>query len=145
MNVGPPSFTALALIGMANGLPKSLDPDMDGFLIDVGIIRTMALISGIFLWALAAWWWGIAIVAVVQSPPVYFHLGWWAMVFPNTGWILATISIGNAMGNEPVKWMGTGMSIVLICTYFYVLFNHVRAVIKQDIMYTGRDEDFNDH
>ncbi|SCO90109.1 related to C4-dicarboxylate transport protein mae1 [Fusarium oxysporum] len=138
MNVGPPSFTALALIGMANGLPKSLDPDMDGFLIDVGIIRTMALISGIFLWALAAWWWGIAIVAVVQSPPVYFHLGWWAMVFPNTGWILATISIGNAMGNEPVKWMGTGMSIVLICTYFYVLFNHVRAVIKQDIMYTGR-------
>ncbi|EXL89886.1 hypothetical protein FOIG_16831 [Fusarium odoratissimum NRRL 54006] len=145
MNVGPPSFTALALIGMANGLPKSLDPDMDGFLIDVGIIRTMALISGIFLWALAAWWWGIAIVAVVQLPPVYFHLGWWAMVFPNTGWILATISIGNAMGNEPVKWMGTGMSIVLICTYFYVLFNHVRAVIKQDIMYTGRDEDFNDH
>ncbi|KAM5521616.1 C4-dicarboxylate transporter/malic acid transporter [Fusarium oxysporum f. sp. phaseoli] len=145
MNVGPPSFTALAVIGMANGLPKSLDPDMDGFLIDVGIIRTMALISGIFLWALAAWWWGIAIVAVVQSPPVYFHLGWWAMVFPNTGWILATISIGNAMGNEPVKWMGTGMSIVLICTYFYVLFNHVRAVIKQDIMYTGRDEDFNDH
>ncbi|KAK2675108.1 Transporter protein SLAC1/Mae1/ Ssu1/TehA [Fusarium oxysporum f. sp. vasinfectum] len=115
MNVGPPSFTALALIGMANGLPKSLDPDMDGFLIDVGIIRTMALISGIFLWALAAWWWGIAIVAVVQSPPVYFHLGWWAMVFPNTGWILATISIGNAMGNEPVKWMG------------------------------DRDEDFNDH
>ncbi|RKL01763.1 hypothetical protein BFJ71_g5092 [Fusarium oxysporum] len=145
MNVGPPSFTALALIGMANGLPKSLDPDMDGLLIDVGIIRTMALISGIFLWALAAWWWGIAIVAVVQSPPVYFHLGWWAMVFPNTGWILATISIGNAIGNEPVKWMGTGMSIVLICTYFYVLFNHVRAVIKQDIMYTGRDEDFNDH
>ncbi|KAM5527895.1 malic acid transport protein [Fusarium oxysporum f. sp. phaseoli] len=145
MNVGPPSFTTLALIGMANGLPKSLDPDMDGLLIDVGIIRTMALISGIFLWALAAWWWGIAIVAVVQSPPVYFHLGWWAMVFPNTGWILATISIGNAMGNEPVKWMGTGMSIVLICTYFYVLFNHVRAVIKQDILYTGRDEDFNDH
>lgn len=138
MNVGPPSFTALALIGMANGLPKTLDPDMDGILIDAGIIQTMALISGIFLWALAAWWWGIAIVAVVQSPPKYFHLGFWAMVFPNTGWILATISIGNAMGSEPVKWMGTSMSIVLVMTYFYVLYRHVKAVIKQDIMYTGR-------
>ncbi|KAH6883972.1 C4-dicarboxylate transporter/malic acid transporter [Thelonectria olida] len=122
MNVGPPSFTALALIGMANGLPNKLDPDLDGVIIDAGIIRTMALISGISFWALAAWWWGIAIVAVLQSPPVYFHLGC-----------------------EPVKWMGTGMSIVLVLTYFYVLYSHVRAVIVQDIMYTGRDEDFNDH
>ncbi|KAH7126477.1 C4-dicarboxylate transporter/malic acid transporter [Dactylonectria estremocensis] len=145
MNVGPPSFTALALIGMANGLPNSFDPDLDGVIIDAGIIRTMALISGISLWALAAWWWGIAIVAVLQAPPVYFHLGWWAMVFPNTGWILATISIGNAMGSEAVKWMGTGMSIVLILTYFFVLYHHVRAVVIQDIMYTGRDEDYNDH
>lgn len=138
MNVGPPSFTALALIGMANGLPNSFDPDLDGVIIDAGIIRTMALLTGISLWALAAWWWGIAIVAVLQSPPVYFHLGWWAMVFPNTGWILATISIGNAMANEAVKWMATGMSIVLLLTYCYVLYHHIRAVVIQDIMYTGR-------
>ncbi|RGP69172.1 c4-dicarboxylate transporter malic acid transporter [Fusarium sporotrichioides] len=145
MCVGPPSFTALALIGMANGLPDSIEPAMDGIRIDPGMIRTMALMSGIFLWALAAWWWGIATVAVLQSPPVYFHLGFYAMVFPNTGWILATISIGNAMGSEHVKWMGTGMSIVLVITYFYVVFRHIKAFIKQDIMYTGRDEDFNDH
>ncbi|KAH6992962.1 voltage-dependent anion channel-domain-containing protein [Fusarium venenatum] len=116
MCVGPPSFTALALIGMANGLPENIEPGMDGIKIDPGMIRAMALIAGIFLWALAAWWWGIATMAVIQSPPVYFHLGFYAMVFPNTGWILATISIGNALGSEHVKWMGT-----------------------------GRDEDFNDH
>lgn len=138
MNVGPPSFTALALIGMADGLPDRFDPDMDGLIIDAGIIRTIALIVGISLWALAAWWWGIAFIAVVQSPPVYFHLGWWAMVFPNTGWTLATITIGNAMASEPVKWMGTGMSIVLLLTYCYVFYHHVRAVVIQDIMYTGR-------
>ncbi|CEI61494.1 unnamed protein product [Fusarium venenatum] len=145
MCVGPPSFTALALIGMANGLPENIEPGMDGIKIDPGMIRAMALIAGIFLWALAAWWWGIATMAVIQSPPVYFHLGFYAMVFPNTGWILATISIGNALGSEHVKWMGTGMSIVLVITYFYVVYRHIKAFIKQDIMYTGRDEDFNDH
>ncbi|CEF77741.1 hypothetical protein SNK03_005599 [Fusarium graminearum] len=145
MCVGPPSFTALALIGMANGLPDKIEPGMNGIKIDPGMIRTMALIAAIFLWALAAWWWGIATVAVIQSPPVYFHLGFYAMVFPNTGWILATITIGNALGSEHVKWMGTGMSIVLVITYFYVVYRHVKAFIAQDIMYTGRDEDFNDH
>ncbi|GKT41052.1 malic acid transport protein [Colletotrichum spaethianum] len=145
MNVGPPAFTALALIGMANGLPNNLDPDHDGIIIDAGVIRTIALMSAIFLWALAAWWFGIAIIAVISSPPVYFHLGWWAMVFPNTGFTLATISIGNQLGNQAVLWFATGMSVCLLGAYFYVLYHHVRAVLIQDIMYTMRDEDFNDH
>ncbi|KAK1974409.1 C4-dicarboxylate transporter/malic acid transporter [Colletotrichum cereale] len=145
MNVGPPAFTALALIGMANGLPNNLDPDRDGIIIDAGIIRTIALMSAIFLWALAAWWFGIATIAVISSPPVYFHLGWWAMVFPNTGFTLATITIGKQLGNEAVLWFATGMSLCLLGTFFYVLYHHIRAVVIQDIMYTMRDEDFNDH
>ncbi|KAI8962404.1 malic acid transport protein [Daldinia sp. FL1419] len=144
MNVGPPAFTALAFIGMSNGLPDSFDREMDGF-IDVHLIRTFALIGAIFLWALSLWWFGIALIAVISSPPKYFHLGWWAMVFPNTGFILATISISNEFGNEAVKWVTTGMSICLLATYLFVLYNHVRAVIVQDIMYPGRDEDVEDH
>ncbi|KAK2605864.1 hypothetical protein QQS21_003704 [Conoideocrella luteorostrata] len=145
MCVGPPAFTALALIGMAKGLPKGIDTNMDGRFFDVGMIRTMAMISAIFLWSLSLWWFGIAVVAVVQSPPKYFHLGWWAMVFPNTGFILATISIGKELGNEGVLWFGTGLSICLVTMYFFVLFNNIKAFIKQDILYPGRDEDVEDH
>ncbi|KAH6677875.1 malic acid transport protein [Plectosphaerella plurivora] len=145
MNVGPPSFTALALIGMSKGLPNTLDIDGDGLLIDAGMIRTMALIAAVFLWALSFWWFGIATIAVLHSTPVYFHLGWWAMVFPNTGFVLATVSIGNSLQNDAVLWVGTGMSICLVLMYFFVLYHHVRAFIIQDIMYPGRDEDFNDH
>ncbi|KAI1406067.1 voltage-dependent anion channel-domain-containing protein [Hypoxylon fuscum] len=144
MNVGPPAFTALAFIGMANGLPDTFDRELDGF-IDVNMIRTFAIIGAIFLWALSLWWFGIATIAVISSPPKYFHLGWWAMVFPNTGFILATISIANELGNETVKWIATGMSICLLLTYCFVLFSHVKAVLVQDIMYPGRDEDFEDH
>ncbi|KAH9906412.1 voltage-dependent anion channel-domain-containing protein [Xylariomycetidae sp. FL2044] len=144
MNVGPPAFTALAFIGMANGIPDSFDREMDG-IVDANLIRTMSIVGAIFLWGLSLWWFFIAAIAVVSSPPKYFHLGWWAMVFPNTGFILATITIGNALGNEPVLWVATGMSICLLAMYFFVIYSHVRAVIIQDIMYPGRDEDVEDH
>ncbi|KAK4152092.1 hypothetical protein C8A00DRAFT_16562 [Chaetomidium leptoderma] len=144
MCVGPPAFTALAFIGMARGLPENFDHDMDG-LIDTNFIETLGLIGAGFLWALSFWWFGIAILAVAQSPPKHFHLGWWAAVFPNTGFTLATISLGAAFQNDAILWFSTAMSILLVLTYLFVLYHHVRAVIVQDIMYPGRDEDVEDH
>ncbi|KAL2020036.1 hypothetical protein VTK56DRAFT_8939 [Thermocarpiscus australiensis] len=144
MCVGPPAFTALALIGMARGLPDDFDADMDG-LLDAGMIENMGLIAAGFLWALSFWWFGIAVLGVVQSPPRYFHLGWWAAVFPNTGFTLATIALGTCFRNEAVLWFSTAMSVGLVLTYVFVLYHHVRAVIVQDIMYPGRDEDVEDH
>ncbi|KAI1751663.1 voltage-dependent anion channel-domain-containing protein [Xylaria castorea] len=144
MNVGPPAFTALAFIGMANGLPNSFDREQDGIL-DANVIRTLAVIGAIFLWGLSLWWFLIAAVAVISSPPKYFHLGWWAMVFPNTGFILATISIAKEFRNPHVLRFATVLSILLVLMYFFVLVSHIRAVVKQDIMYPGRDEDVEDH
>ncbi|KAI8963437.1 voltage-dependent anion channel [Daldinia sp. FL1419] len=144
MNVGPPAFTALAIIGMANGLPDNLDINM-GMVLDMKIIRPIAIVGAIFLWALSLWWFGIAVVSVVMSPPEYFHLNWWAMAFPNTGFILATISIGNELQHEGIRWFATGMSICLLVTYCFVFYSLVRAVITQDIVYPGRDEDVLDN
>ncbi|KAF6514698.1 hypothetical protein HZS61_005832 [Fusarium oxysporum f. sp. conglutinans] len=145
MCVGPPAFTALALIGMAEGLPEDIDFIQDGTFINVGMVRLMATMSAIFLWALSLWWFGIAAVAVIQSPPKYFHLGWWAMVFPNTGFTLATISIARSLGSKAIGWFATGMSIVILSAFAFIFYSHVRAVISQDIMYPGRDEDVEDH
>ncbi|KAK4188634.1 putative malic acid transport protein [Podospora australis] len=145
MCVGPPSFTALAFIGMARGLPETFDSDMDGLFLDTAMMVNMAIVGAGFLWALSFWWFCIAVLAIVQSPPQYFHLGWWAAVFPNTGFILATISLGKSFQNESVLWFGTAMSIMLLITYLFVLGNHARAVVVQDIVYPGRDEDVNDH
>ena len=144
MCVGPPAFTALAFIGLAHGLPEGFDHDMDGVL-DTAMVETMGVVGAGFLWALSFWWFGIAVTAVIQSPPKDFHLGWWAAVFPNTGFTLATISLGSAFRSEPVLWFATVMSIALVVTFFFVLYHHVRAVIKQEIMYPGRDEDVEDH
>ena len=61
--VGPPSFTCLALIGMANALPDDFDLQGDG-LIDAKVLRTLALIVALFLWVLAMWFFMITLIAV---------------------------------------------------------------------------------
>lgn len=63
IGVGPPSFTALAFIGMANALPDDFDLQMDGIM-DAKVLRTMALVSALFLWVLAMWFFLIALIAV---------------------------------------------------------------------------------
>ena len=146
MNVGPPSFTALAIIGMANGLPDTFDSGtgMHG-IIDAAVLRTLAVVGAVSLWGLALWWFGVALVSILLSPPRHFHLGFWAMVFPNTGFVLATISLGNAFQCEPVLYVANALSAFLIVTYVLILGLHMRAVILQDIMYPGCDEDADEH
>ncbi|KAF1840001.1 uncharacterized protein K460DRAFT_381499 [Cucurbitaria berberidis CBS 394.84] len=144
IGVGPPSFTCLALIGMADALPDDFDLQGDG-LLDAKLLRTMALVVALFLWVLAMWFFMITLVAVINSWAVYFHLGWWAMVFPNTGFVIATISIGKALKDETILYVGNGLTIAVITMWFFVIFNHVRAVYVADIMYPGLDEDIADH
>ncbi|KAF1944063.1 hypothetical protein EJ02DRAFT_108101 [Clathrospora elynae] len=144
IGVGPPSFTCLALIGMANALPDDFDLQGDG-LVDAKLLRTMALVVALFLWVLAMWFFMITLVAVINSWAVYFHLGWWAMVFPNTGFVLATISIGNALKDDTVLFVGNGLSIAVVTMWFFVFFKHVQAIYVADIIYPGLDEDIADH
>jgi tellurite resistance protein TehA-like permease len=66
IGVGPPSFTCLALIGMANALPDDFDLQGDG-LVDAKLLRTMALVVALFLWVLAMWFFMITLVAVSIS------------------------------------------------------------------------------
>ena len=67
------------------------------------------------------------------------------MVFPNTGFVIATISIGNSLKDETVLYVGNGLTIAVITMWFFVLFKHVQAVYVADIIYPGMDEDIADH
>ncbi|KAF2013572.1 hypothetical protein BU24DRAFT_464339 [Aaosphaeria arxii CBS 175.79] len=143
IGVGPPSFTCLAFIGMANALPDDFDLQGDG-LLDAQLLRTLALVASLFLWVLAMWFFMLATIATLHSRPEYFHLGWWAMVFPNTGFVIATISIGNSLNDEIIRYVGNGLTIVIITMWSFVIFCNFRAVAVADIMYPGRDEDVED-
>ncbi|GAQ43507.1 hypothetical protein AtubIFM55763_010841 [Aspergillus tubingensis] len=140
--VGPPAFTALALVGMAKALPDDFqivgDPHA---VIDGRVMLFLAVSAAIFLWALSFWFFCIAVVAVVRSPPKGFHLNWFAMVFPNTGFTLATITLANMFESPGVKGVATAMSLCVIIMFIFVLVSAIRAVIRKDIMWPGQDED----
>ncbi|KAK4609908.1 Malic acid transport protein [Fulvia fulva] len=143
--VGPPSFTGLALIGLS----QALHEDMGDFQARPGIIivlQTMADFIAIFLWCLSLWFFCIAMLSVLGGvKKMTFHLAWWAFVFPNVGFTIATIRIGEQLGSEGILWVASIMTILLVAMWIFVLVAHVRAVWMRQIMMPGVDEDKEDY
>lgn len=66
------------------------------------------------------------------------------MVFPNSGFIIATINIGNSLKDEIILYVANGLTVAVLLMWAFVLYHNIRAVVVQDIMYPGRDEDVED-
>ena len=142
--VGPPSFTALALIGMANAaLIHFPDNYVTGTTVPTAqVLKIVAVFSGIFLWSVSLFFFAISAVSVFAGiREIRFHLTWWSFVFPNTGFIIAAIQIGTAIGSESILWFTSGLTCVQVAVWLFVGACHVRAVYKGQILWPGRDED----
>lgn len=104
--VGPPSFTSIAIIGLANDWPDQYDtfgPDAQ----TMQTLRVLATMTSIFIWSLSLWFFFIALAACVAvRKQMTFHLNWWAFVFPNVGFTIAVISIGKSLQSPGVMWTG---------------------------------------
>lgn len=139
--VGPPSFTGLALIGLS----KSLAPDYGYFAgkpTAVEMAQTAALMAGVFLWALGFWFFCIALLAVLWDvKKMCFHLVWWAFIFPNAGFVIATTTIGEQLESQGILWVASAMTILIVTMYLFILCCTIRAVFRKDILMPGKDED----
>ena len=132
--VGPPSFTALALIT----IPKALPPNV-GYLAQhpgsLEIFQALGLASAIFMWTLGFWFFCVTLLAIVAGArEMAFHLACWALVFPNVGLTIALIEIGHELESEGILWVGTAMSLFLVALYLFVFQAHIRAFWNHDIM-----------
>jgi tellurite resistance protein TehA-like permease len=148
--VGPPSFTGLALLSISRDLSAIYPSYTTISSIQIpsnipDIFRVLAVAAALFLWATAFWFFAIALVSVIHGactkPGMSFHLVWYAFVFPNVGFTIATIKIGQALQIEAVLWLGSVMTVLLVLVWFVVVLMHVRAVWKRDILWPGKDED----
>ncbi|TQS37291.1 hypothetical protein Golomagni_02243 [Golovinomyces magnicellulatus] len=146
--VGPPAFTSLALLGMAKGVTQAeifeTDIDLEG--IDSALIGPMlllfALIAAIFLWVLSFWFFAIALTATIEAIPRNdFHLNWYAYVFPNVGFTIATIKIGQRLNSPGIIGVGTGMTVVLFGLWILIVICHIKAFLQKQICWPGKDED----
>ncbi|KAK3346525.1 voltage-dependent anion channel-domain-containing protein [Lasiosphaeria hispida] len=156
--VGPPSFTCAALVAIAGEIPRVFaglgaaggGRSVLGFsgigagdadVLAAGI-KLVALASAVFLWGLSFWFFTSAVAAVVAGmPDRRFHLSWWSFVFPNVGFVLASIRIGSAVGSEGILWLCSVMTVLLVAAWAFIGFRCIRAVYQREIVWPGHDED----
>ncbi|KAF3766569.1 hypothetical protein M406DRAFT_339743 [Cryphonectria parasitica EP155] len=146
--VGPPSFTCAALVAIADDVPRifaSEVPVIQGMLrpdILASGVQLAALYCSFFLWGLSFWFFVSAVMAVAAGmPDRKFHLSWWSFVFPNVGFCISTIRVGEATGSDGLLWFSTVQTIVLVLAWFYIAWRCVWAVIHREIVWPGHDED----
>jgi C4-dicarboxylate transporter/malic acid transport protein len=141
ISVGPPAFTALAIIGLADDFPAG-ETYFGDPAITQQVVKIMATFTAVFMWCLSFWFFAISVIACLDAfGSMSFHLSWWSFVFPNVGFTVAVIGIGRSLQSEGILWVGTAMTLLLVSVYLIVLVCHVRAVWRKQIWFPGKDED----
>jgi C4-dicarboxylate transporter/malic acid transport protein len=141
ISVGPPAFTSLAIIALADDLPAG-ETYFGDPAITRQVVKIMATFTAIFIWCLAFWFFAISVIACLgASTSMSFHLSWWSFVFPNIGFTISVIKIGESLQSDGILWVGTSMTLLLVVVYLFVLACHIRAVWRKKIWFLGKDED----
>jgi tellurite resistance protein TehA-like permease len=148
--VGPWSFTALALIGMAkNAVEKfpstyivsSADSELTGVVTAGQIALVLASLVAVFLWTMAFFHFCIALISVLASCRLLggsgnvMSLPYWSMVFPNTGFVIATISIGQVLKSEAILWLSSIMTVLQVTIWLAVGVATIHAVSKRRMLW----------
>ncbi|KAF4470152.1 C4-dicarboxylate transport mae1 [Fusarium albosuccineum] len=141
--VGPAGYTSVALIGMASSIPEG-HGYFATYPMAPQVLQIMALWVSIFIWCIAFWFFAFSLLAVLASAikwKLRYSMTWWAFVFPNVGFTLATARIGEQLESPAIKWVSSAMAICLVIIWFIVLYAQMSAVIRKKILWPGRDED----
>ncbi|KAF2637010.1 hypothetical protein P280DRAFT_552465 [Massarina eburnea CBS 473.64] len=142
--VGSAAYTIVVLMGLSRAIPE----DYGYFAAHPGAadtLQTMALFVSVFLWLFAFYLFAIAVLACLSTlmtpSRLPFALPWWAFVFPNVGFTLATVDIGRELGSEGILWVGSVMTVLLVVMWIVTAVMCVRAVVLGKICWPGKDED----
>jgi len=141
--VGSAAYTIIAIIGLAGAIP---DAPTNGYFAKhpdaKEILRVMALFVGIFMWLFSFWMFAIAVLGsltVVGRMP--FALTWWAFIFPNVGFTIATGMIGKELESPGILWVATVLTILLVAIWLVSFVGCIRAVWLGNVAWPGKDED----
>lgn len=143
--VGSVAYTVVALIGQAGAIPSL--PASGYFARHPSAKETLevvALFVGIFMWLFSFWIFAIAVLGnIVLVGRMPFSLISWALIFPNVGFTLATSMIGMQLESEPILWIASVLTILLVIIWLISAVGCVNAVWKGKIAWPGKDEDKN--
>ncbi|KAF4986938.1 hypothetical protein FGRMN_10610 [Fusarium graminum] len=144
ISVGSAGYTIIVLIGCARAIP-----DGHGYFarhpIAAETLNIMALWIGVFLWLFTFWLFAIAAVAHIPilvskvtgdktRQHMSFALPWWAIVFPNVGFTIATVYIGEELESDAIAWVATVMTVLVFAAWLMDLYLHLKSMFQKRIM-----------
>lgn len=143
ISVGPAGYTAAAFIALGIQSQTILPTGLMGTTIPVGeVTRILGVTAGIFLWLLTFWFFAVTVWGVVSGVKgMSFTMTWWAFVFPNGGFTLATIQLGQAFDSHEIKVLASVMTTLLVVAWLIVAILCVKAVMQKRVMWPGTDDD----
>ncbi|KAK5167225.1 uncharacterized protein LTR77_007957 [Saxophila tyrrhenica] len=145
VSVGPAGYTAAALIGLANAAPTVLPANAFNVNPNFGdgqVVKDLGIISGTFILLFSFWFFCISTAAVCAGiKKMTYTLNWWAFVFPNAGLALAAIQLGSVYSSPGINGICSALTVMLVILWFIAAIFCVRAVIRKEITYPGKDED----
>lgn len=143
ISVGPPAYTSHALIKLSSSFYNSSQISyIQRYPDSANVIQYASLALSIFIWCLAFWWFCISLGTILLDVrQIGFSLVWYSMIFPNVGLTLATIDIGLALESEPITWIGSAITIILVILYIFIFSRHILALYRGEILWPGKDED----
>ncbi|PYH83543.1 C4-dicarboxylate transporter/malic acid transport protein [Aspergillus uvarum CBS 121591] len=144
--VGPPAFTAVALMGMAQTATEKFPTHLIPLASQVNtadVLLVMAVFVSIFLWVVALFFWSIGWLSIFDARREWkFDITWWATVFPNTGFALAIIKIGDLLDSSAIQGVGTAATLIQVILWLGCASMHIWAYFSRRTLWPGMDEGF---
>ncbi|PWY82159.1 hypothetical protein BO70DRAFT_352765 [Aspergillus heteromorphus CBS 117.55] len=143
---GPPAFTALALMGMADVATEKLPAHFIPLAAHVNtadVLLVIAVFISIFFWVLSFFFYMIAWLSILDARREWrFDIGWWGTVFPNSGFTLATVKLADLLDSRALKWVGSAATIIQVILWLGCASSTVWAVLTRRALWPGMDEGF---
>lgn len=139
MLVGTAGYTIVVLIGNARGAPTDYGY-FSSHPMAAEILLVLATWTGVFLWVFTFWCFAIVTLSIFSdmlqrddsgrlSLNMSFHNTWWAFIFPNVGFTLSTIYLGQEFDSEAILWVATAMVILLVIFWIFDMVMFFKAII----------------
>ncbi|KIY64179.1 hypothetical protein CYLTODRAFT_493343 [Cylindrobasidium torrendii FP15055 ss-10] len=141
---GPPGFTAFALINLSKYSRQILasQPDLE---ISGEMWYSTNVLAALMLYGLAIYFFAFDVLPYWNK----LHrtrqgldeiLGYWALTFPNVGWIQATRSFGDVFGYEVFNKIHLIMTIIICCIWGILVVLTAKAFWKRKILISSADD-----
>ncbi|PBK67190.1 hypothetical protein ARMSODRAFT_1020683 [Armillaria solidipes] len=139
---GPPGFTALALIKLADQA-RSILPSRGYVTENAGEIWYAAsVLAGLLLYGLAVFFFIFGVLPYWYKLHKNLNeiLGCWALTFPNVGWISTTRIMGDIFGIEFLYTIHLCLTIAMVLTWF-TLFVLTVVALCRGLIFKSKEED----